>query len=394
MKNILTILRKELTDTLRDKRTIIVMVIVPVLVFPLLFSLITKVQTSFVETEMSKVLNVGIYGYEKDSVLLNKLESQAGLNIIKILSVDSILEKVKNNTIDIGVVIEEGFTHNANLTQNGSISLHYRSIETKPQERVVEIINSYSDQIVVSALNDMNISQQILEPYKVTHNNLVEAQEMFGRTLGGLLPYLFIIFCFTGAMYPAIDLFTGEKERKTIETLLTAPISRLEILISKLIVVSITGILSALLAILGLIAGVSFTTDIPPEIMQVASTMISFEFILLLLIMLIPLTIFLAGILVPITIYAKTFKEAQSIITPLTFVIIVPAIFGLLPGMELNTLTAIIPIVNIALTTKEIISGTISYPMFFLTTLSLVTLATLSVILSVKGFSKESNILR
>lgn len=394
MKNIFTIFKKELIDTLRDKRTIIVMVIVPILVFPVLITLITKVQSSFTEKETTKVLNIGILGFEKDTVLGNKIANTIGLEVTKQENIDLLIENVQNSTLDVGVIIEKSYLDENETTNNGQISLYFRSIESSPQKRVEEIINSYSDEIVETRLSNLNVNEQILEPYEVKHNNLVEMQEMLGKTVGGMLPYIFILFCFTGAMYPAIDLFTGEKERKTIETLLTAPVSRLEILLGKLMVVSLTGILSAVLAIVGLVGGIGFTNDIPPEIMEVASSMISMEFILLLLVMLIPLTVFLGGILVPLTIYAKSFKEAQSIITPLTFVIIIPAIFGLLPGVELNATTAIIPIVNIALTTKEIMSGNISYGLFALTTLSLIVLAIISVIISARGFAKESNIIR
>jgi sodium transport system permease protein len=197
-----------------------------------------------------------------------------------------------------------------------------------------------------------------------------------------------------GAMYPAIDLFTGEKERKTLETLLTTPASRLEILVGKMAVVVSSGLLSAVLAIVGLFVAVRTTAGMPDFFSGMISGMLSVSFVLLLLAMLIPLTIFFAGIMVPLTIYAKSFKEAQSILSPMTFLVIFPAVIGLMPGIELTTVTALIPIVNISLATKEIIAGTIQTPLLLITIISLIAYATISVLFCVRWFGKETHILR
>jgi len=202
------------------------------------------------------------------------------------------------------------------------------------------------------------------------------------------------LFCFIGAMYPAIDLFTGEKERMTIETILASPVKRIEILSGKMIVVVATGIFSALLAIVGLFVGLNFADALPSEIIEVTGDILQVKFIILLLTMLIPLTIFFAGILIPISIYAKSFKEAQSISTPINILVIVPAIVGMLPGIELSIKTAAIPIVNIALATKEIIAGTIDYGLLTVVYGSLIIIALASVFFSVRFFAQENNILR
>jgi sodium transport system permease protein len=110
--------------------------------------------------------------------------------------------------------------------------------------------------------------------------------------------------------------------------------------------------------------------------------------------MLIPLTIFFAGVLIPISIYAKSFKEAQSIITPINILVIVPAIVGMLPGVELSIQTAAIPIVNIALATKEIIAGTIDYGLLTVVYGSLIIIALAGALFSARYFSQENNILR
>jgi sodium transport system permease protein len=97
--------------------------------------------------------------------------------------------------------------------------------------------------------------------------------------------------------------------------------------------------------------------------------------------------------MIPIAVYAKSFKEAQSIITPLNFVMVLPAMIGFFPGIELNAITAAIPVVNIVLSTKELISGTLSVGYYAISLSIMLILATVSVLISYQQFGKESRIL-
>jgi sodium transport system permease protein len=217
---------------------------------------------------------------------------------------------------------------------------------------------------------------------------------MIGELVGGFLPYIFIAFGFMGCMYPAIDLFTGEKERGTIETLLTTPIDRWKFLIGKMMVVICSGLMASFVALLGLFLSINFMAVIPdPEIMTVVQQILSIGFILKLFLLLLPLTIFFAGIMVPIAVYTKTFKEAQSIIAPLNILVLIPAMIGLFPGIELNVQTAMIPILNIVLTTKGLIGGTVDYSLLAISFTVMLVLASIAVIISFKQFGKESNVL-
>jgi sodium transport system permease protein len=211
---------------------------------------------------------------------------------------------------------------------------------------------------------------------------------------GGFLPYIFIAFGFIGCMYPAIDLFTGEKERGTIETLLTTPVARWQILFGKMIVVVLSGLTAATCALLGLYVSIEFMNVVEnAEIMAIVKGILSVKFILTLFLLLFPLTIFFAGVMIPIAVYAKTFKEAQSIITPLNIVVVLPAMVGFFPGIELNAITACIPVVNVVLSSKELIAGTLEWGYLALSFGVMLTLAMLSVFVSYKQYGKESNVI-
>jgi sodium transport system permease protein len=237
------------------------------------------------------------------------------------------------------------------------------------------------------------LDEEKLQPIVTEYKNIASKKEMIGKLAGGILPYVFIAFGFIGCMYPAIDLFTGEKERGTIETLLTTPVSRIQILIGKMAVVVLSGLLAATSALVGLFFAIKvMSLEGNAQIMDIVQSILTPGFVLMLFFLLFPLTVFFAGVMVPIAVYAKSFKEAQSIITPLNIAMVLPAMVGLFPGIELNIVTACIPVVNIVLSTKELIAGTLEPSLLFLSFGIMVALAMVAVFISYKRFDKETNV--
>lgn len=394
MKNIITIASKEFLDTLRDKRTLIMMVIIPILIFPLIFSLVTKLQNNVIKKEQSSALVTGIINLDQDNGLQQFLQGQSGLTIIPMEDRVQMEELIRQDSLQIGMVIEEGFTENLDSLRSSRVNVYYSETKMTIRQRFSGILSGYTSEVLRERIIAQGLEEGFIEPVKTEYINVASDQEVIGKLAGGFLPYLFVIFCFMGAMYPAIDLFTGEKERKTLETLLTTPVSRFDILVGKMAVVISSGLLSAVLAIVGLFVAVRTTGGMPDFFAGMVSGMLSLYFVLVLLVMLLPLTIFFAGIMIPMTIYAKSYKEAQSILSPMTFFVIFPAIIGLMPGIELTTVTALIPIVNISLATKEVLAGTIQTPLLIITIVSLIAYATISVLFCVRWFGKETHILR
>lgn len=394
MKNIITIASKEFLDTLRDRRTIIMMIIVPVLLFPVLFTLANRLQSSVIAKEQQRDLKLGLIDLDQGNALAPFLYEFPELDIRLSDNEDMLTELIRKDSLQIGIIIEKEFTDQLQTLQSGKVRVLFSGTKITVKDRIDKIMDQFVDQQLVARIEAQGLEPSFIKPVDVITQNVASTQEMIGKMAGGFLPYLFVIFCFMGGMYPAIDLFTGEKERKTLETVLTTPVSRLEILVGKMIVIVAAGIISAALAIAGLVVAVQAIPDMPQMFSEVVGDMINAGFLLLTLLMLFPLTVFFAGIMIPITIYAKSYKEAQSMLTPFTFLIIFPAMVGLLPGIEYTAITAIIPIVNISLATKEILAGTIHIPFLILTVGSLFTYAALAVGFCVKWFGNESNILR
>jgi len=394
MKDIHNIARKEFKDTIRDKRTLMAMIVVPLLLFPVIFTIVSGLQSESMEKAMSRELKVALAGSEVPAGLQDHLEGGQNLRLIPFGRDTSYRRYVRSDSLDAAIAVSEDFQSRVDNMQTGRIIIYFQSTDEGVGQRLSNLLDQYRAKLRRERLAKLNISEEDIQPVMLDMVDMATMQEKIGKYIGGFIPYIFIIFCFIGAMYPAIDLFTGEKERGTIETILTTPVKRIHILTGKMSVVVATGIISALLAIVGLFGGLNFADTLPAQITEVTGDILQPRFILLLLSMLIPLTIFFAGILIPISIYAKSFKEAQSIITPINILVILPGIVGLMPGIELDLQTALIPVINIALATKEIVAGTIDYGLLGVVYTSLILFAVLSVAFSVRYFGRETNILR
>jgi sodium transport system permease protein len=309
---------------------------------------------------------------------------------------DSLLALVRADSLDGVFVISPDFDDTVAELKPGRVDFYYKSTDDRTivQRRIKETLETYEQQLLDERLQRLEIDASIVDAVDMKTHNVASMEERVGKSVGGMLPYMFIIFCFIGAMYPAIDLGAGEKERGTMETLLTAPVNRFHILLGKFGVVVVSGILSATVSIAGLYIGIRQTNEIPPEFMDLIVKILGWDTILLLISLLLPLTIFFAGILLSVSLTARSFKEAQSLISPMNIAIIVPAAIGLIPGVEMNYATALVPVLNVSLATREIIAGTISLPHRAVVYASLILLAFLRLGGSAWWFSRESTIFR
>lgn len=395
---IFTIFKKELKDTLRDRRTIIAMIVVPVLVFPILLGLSTSVSKYFANKQKEEVLKIAVVSDVTENQFTQRLsaipDSLGPKEIIFRGDTLGLKKEISMDSIQLAIVIPSNFDQEQDANQQSVIQVYHKGVNLGNKDRVKGYISLIEDTFLEERFQRLNLETQLLEPISEVYIDISSEKEVIGKVAGGFLPYLFIIFGFIGCMYPAIDLFTGEKERKTLETLLTTPVPRWKILIGKMMVISLSGIAAAVFALVGMFAGLRLFNIVDiPGLSAVIDGILTPSFILGLLVLLLPLTIFFAGIMIPATIYAKSFKEAQSVLTPVNFIILLPAVVGMLPNIELDYTTALIPIVNIVLATKEMVAGTIDPILLIISYVVMVAVAALSVLFSYKRFGKESNII-
>ncbi len=396
MGNILTILRKELLDTFRDRRTLIVMIVIPLLLFPIMLNVATRISARQQKKAEIKVLNLGLISRDNVPTFKDIARDRKDIRIIEDIQEDRIPDLIQNGRLDFALVFEPDFDVKIAQKQAARVHFFYKSSRETDisQKRIINLLSSFEDQLVSERFLALKLDKSITDAFQIQNHDVASIKQKIGEVIGGFLPYIFVIFCFTGAMYPAIDLGAGEKERGTIETLLTSPANRFHIVMGKFIVILLAGITSAAVSILGLYFSIRLSRDIPPELLDSLLKIIDYQSIVLVFSLLIPLCIFFAGLLLSISIFAHSFKEAQSMMTPLNILVIFPVFVGLFPGIELNTFTAVIPVLNVSLATKEIISGTIEFKLLLLVYLSLFVIAAISLFFCVKWFQREQVIFR
>lgn len=393
---IFTIFKKELKDTLRDRRTLMMMLVIPILVFPLIMNVFVSVSASFQEEAATKNIKIGMVGTPGNLLEqeLNAIPKELGAkNIVYYKDTISMLNDLKKDSLQLGLFVRPDLEKLLDSMITAPIVFYYNATDMGMKERAESYMQIIESKEQLKRYENLGVDIAKIKPIETIYQNIASDKEMVGKLAGGMLPYIFIAFGFIGCMYPAIDLFTGEKERGTIETLLTTPVARWQILFGKMGVVVLSGLTAATCALLGLFLSIEVLDVVEnAEILKIIHSILSPTFILLLYSLLIPLTVFFAGVMIPIAVYAKSFKEAQSIITPLNIVMVLPAMVGFFPGIELNFITASIPVVNIVLATKELIAGTLDFGLVAISFSVMFTLAVIAVFISYKRFDKETNV--
>ncbi len=392
----LTIAKKEVIDISRDRRTIIMMVVVPLFLIPVLLGTVLKITKSMAKKASEKQLKVQIYGQEYAPDLYQAFADMDKVIILDQIPTDSIQSYIQQEFLDVAIHVDSDYK--VNIAKNGQAKIRIQFKGTDSfgitKDRINGILKKFENQIVSERMDRLNLKPEVVRAYNINYEDVASRQEKFGKIAGGWFPYVFIIFGFMGAMYPAMDLGAGEKERGTLETILSSPASRLDIVLGKFLVVLLAAFLTAFLALGGIAVGIQRIPDIPPEVLIVINEVLNPKTIGLIMTLVLPVAAFFSALLLGLSIYARSFKEAQSIVAPLNIVIIFPAVIGTLPGMELNAITSLIPVLNVSLASKDIIAGVIN-PLYMAEVyMSLFGFAGLAIFWCVKMFNWEKTIFR
>jgi sodium transport system permease protein len=264
---------------------------------------------------------------------------------------------------------------------------------------VRDYFKTYSDNVVKERLAAKNVPDSALKPFDVKQQNVAPPEKVGGATFGGLIGYMVILLCLTGGMYPAMDLTAGEKKRGTMETILSSPISRVHLVLGKFFLVLNASLVTAALSVTSM--GVSFWAvehfhafDKAGSDAAELQLRIGLGSVLSVFLMVLPLAVLFSAALMTISLFAKSYKEAQSYVTPLMMVVILPAVAAMLPGVELTSKLALVPILNMSLLCKELVTGTYHWNYIAIIFLSTCVYAAAALFLAVKMFQREDVLFR
>lgn len=395
--------RKELLELLRDKKTLFFIVALPTLIFPVLFGLMGLLVANIAQDEQRRVLTYSIVNAEQAPSFTKAIKYHRDFNEHVLLNSERehIFKQVRAGVVDL--VIEIPLSHQSQVEAQQKVEwqVYYNDASqiNSVRNKLNKVFKPYTAEIKADLMASFQLTEEQFEllskPITLKTVDTADERENLGEKIGGFIPYLLIILCMTGAMYPAIDIGAGEKERGTLETLLLTPQSRLTIVLGKFFTIMTTGIFTALIAVSSLLFW-SYLIGELADIDAVNRVMSSVGILdmSLVLLMLLPISAIFAAILLAISIYAKSFKEAQNYMGPVSILGFMPVMIVMLPGVQLDGIWSYVPISNVALAIKEILKGTIEYQHLIGIFGSSVVFALLSVLFCVYWFKKESVLFR
>jgi sodium transport system permease protein len=393
---------KELRESLRDRRTLLTLAIMPILLYPLLglvFFLFfrspflakgaeTVYRLGFrnkTELElMGPFLLMGEKAMCRDQGFAPASEKDAGekgqrmrasnqlprLEAYAFDGADSprsdVKELVRDGIVEVGLELrrEEGW---AQPGEDGNVlfdwELFYLDDSSQSQEalrylqRLISAANGEflgkrmrMEQRVQRVAKEQRIPPLLLEPKPLTNPNAKRYS-----LLGSLLPLILILMTMTGAVYPAIDLTAGERERGTLEILMAAPIPRLSVLLAKYVAVLTVALLTALVN-LGAMTGTLLVLGGGPFLFHSGFAVILIVIEVLGLLVL--FGAFFSAVLLSLTSLTRSFKEAQAYLIPLMLLALTPGLLSLVPGLQLHGINPWIPLLNIVLLARDLLDGT------------------------------------
>ncbi|MBB1292102.1 MAG: sodium transport system permease protein [Pseudoalteromonas rhizosphaerae] len=399
------VFKKELKELLRDKKTLIFIVALPVAIFPLLFAVMAFISSQATLEAEQKVHTYAIINGEYAQSFTDKVFYHKSFQLYKgehtFNTVAELTEAVKAGIIDMGIFLPADAKQNLDDAKQSQWQVVYNDAKAINFlfDRVKELAEEFGNKLRAEKLLSYGVSVEqqsaIIDPIKVVKVDTADKRENLGEKIGGFIPYLLIPLVLMGATYPAIDLGAGEKERGTLETLLLTPITRTQLVLGKFITLLAASIATTTITVLSMGVWISIAISfIDLDVIKTAFSSLRVLDLALIFIILLPVAAIFSSLALAISIYARSFKEAQNYMTPLSMGVIFPIIVALLPNVELTAKTAFIPVTNVALAIKEIIKGTIDYTLLGLIFLATVIVAGALLAFCVKWFNKEEVLFR
>ena len=328
------IYQKELLDLVRDRRTLISMVVVPVVVLPLIFQLATRVTSRMEQNAEQEAKTMGIAARVSTPSIREALE-KTGLQMSE---KDDLKAAVENKTSAAAVEEIPGTPPQIVIYVDSS-----NPTSSAATDKIRMALNDLRDQEIRGSLRNSGIPASVLTPFIVKRTNLASQRQMSGGLWGMIIPYLLLLIMFTTGMYPIIDMTAGEKERKTLEAFLASPASRQEIVMGKIMAAMTAILVTAALTLGSMVYSISknkLGAGRSDEAREVSSAMNSIPLdphtVTLIAAIILPMAIFAASVMFTIALFARSFKEGQSYLTPLALIVIIPAFLGGMPGLHLT----------------------------------------------------------
>ena len=359
-KRIVIVAKKEIIEFIRDWRTIVALVLIPLLLFPLLFIAFPVVMQNEAAELNQKTVDILIQSNDIDDSLIDLIENQTAMvtvlpldgNLTTLSDAENDTEELRNLEYDAILRIEL-----RNDTWYYAI-LHLSTSEqsNEARSRILDVLIDWEDDLRTQRIESAGLDvESTLDPLQwdgpISNADVATKGEQAGMLLSLFIPFVLAIWTASAAVQPAIDMTVGERERGTLESLLSLPLTRTELLLGKwLAVVSITAV-GVTLQIGGLLFGIAYLAS---DFIDVPS--LSFAAIVLLALAVGFYGTMIVALYLALAMRSKSVKEAGSVLTPITLAMIMPILLTQFINLDdVEMFWFGVPFVNVLLGLRELL---------------------------------------
>lgn len=403
-----TIYLKEMAEALRDRRTLFLMIGVPILLYPILFLTLGAVTESYFAELAERTIRVAIWGGAPGDLVQRLSENpDVPIDLVEAAGEDShdpcaaarqvLLEEEAEVIVVFGSELRCSHRETKSTDEKEGIEAPLGRFEIlfdganelsdRSRREVQDLLARYSREVLRRRLADAGMDPALSTPFDVEATNLAGQRRMGGHFAGRILPMILIMMVNLGAFYPAIDLSAGEKERSTLETLISAPVHASEIVAGKYLAVVTIALIAAGANLISM--GLTVNRMASQLADNGQAMVLSMGGAVIVFIMLIPSALFFSAVMFANASLARSFKEAQNMLTPTFLIILFPTMLATLPGMELNRVTVFAPVLNIALLIKESLIGELEVDTAFAVMLANSVYAVMALVVAARLFRTE-----
>lgn len=422
------IYRKELLEALRDRRTLILLVAVPILLYPLMILGMAKLMEAQLASSEARASRISVWG-ELPGDLLDRLGKNQDLRVSSGTGLSPELKRdleagrfappppsepargtgkrkpeqpaegpledaarrlLLDRRVDAVLVAYPGLPAAIEAGRLGHVAVLFDSVRADSQvarQRLGDAVADFRTRLIEERERRKGLEPGFATGIRLHPRNVASSSRRSGQLLGAVLPLILILFSAMGGFYSAIDLTAGEKERGTMQTLLCAPLHSTEIIAGKFLAVWTVALIASLVNV-GSMAATFGRLTLPGEVIKVAPSAYVLSFAAM-----IPVGFTVTAVYLAVAVFARDFKDGQNLLTPLLMGLILPLSVTLGPSIELNAWNSFVPVVNIALVIKALFLGEARADHVFLALLSSTAYALLAILLAARVFARENLLL-
>jgi len=407
------ILGKELRDVVRDRRTLLVTLALPAVLYPVL--IIGTLQAAAArQTQISTTKHiVYVTNAQEGSHLAQKLKESDEIDatLVHPSEKSDFTAELLAGDVDAVVAVPKDFSHTLGSRKQAKLILRLdksRPASVAAAEKVSRLVGEYAEDVfrqrlsllAAGRLRDPQEMEEFSEPVRLEQKNVAQPRKTVTQAFSPLVTFVLVTFLFIGAFYPAIDVSAGEKERKTLETLLSSPAGRREIVLAKYLCVLAMSVVTALAHLVCMGLTVAHLLAMNPEAVGRLASARFFDaayfmkLLPMLLLAVLPLAALFSALCLLVATFARTVKEAQYYLFPLFLAMLPFTLSALMPGTELSVRTALVPVTGVSLLVKGLLTGRVDLAVGSLAILCSLAYAALALSMTARMYMRESVLFR